>query len=671
MKRVILLQILLLVSVTSAATDPNLVGWWKFDEGNGTIAYDSAGSNNGTIYGATWAAGKIGGGMSFDGVNDYINVPDNPALRFTQNSSFTLCSWINPISAADQGIILGKWQTSGSYDLFTYNMDWWFSSKSIGFGISQSGIAYVEMGAPADAAPAGIWSHVACVYDNGNMKIYINGELEASGYFPYETGTNTANKDLGIGAGLIGSGIERYFGGTLDDIRIYSRALSAEEIQQLYEGTTPTLTGLEIVGPPEVAEESGASYKAIAQYDNGTTKDVTALADWRVEPNVVADINGGHLITRQVLYPRQSIKIFAEYAEGQTDLSAQKQVSVFAICPHGNALMFDGVNDYVNVADSASLRFTQNDSFSITAWVRPVSSGYFISKMQGTNLHNIFGYSAAWFTNRFWFVAEQSGVMNTVLETPVGSATAGSWYHVTCVYQNKAMNIYLNGQLSATGTFSGNTGITSPDKNLSIGLRSYGSTHDLPFAGTLDDIRIYKRALSTEEIQTIMHLQPIGSEPNLVAYWDFDEGMGQTLADVSGHGNNGVLGNSTGIDIADPCWVESEAPVGRCTTEQVLLRDLLGATDNKELAGRLIDDAKAKERASVNLITELQREMNNRDKIKATMAKVQINVAIIQEDIASRQIDATLERLRNALRLLDYVIEPPLPIPDKPPGPKK
>jgi hypothetical protein len=154
-----------------------------------------------------------------------------------------------------------------------------------------------------------------------------------------------------------------------------------------------------------------------------------------------------------------------------------------------------------------------------------------------------------------------------------------------------------------------------------------------------------------------MHIKPIGSDPNLVAYWDFDAGAGQTAADVSGHGNNGTLGSSTGIDTADPCWVESDAPVGLCTTEQVMLRNLLGATDNKKIASQLIADAKAKERASIQLITDLQKQMNGKERMNATRAKAQISVAIVQEEIASRQIDATIKRLEDALRLLNYEVD--------------
>jgi len=64
----------------ATAADPNLVGWWKFDEGSGTIAYDSAGSNHGAIYGAQWIASPIDGALSFDGVNDYVDCGTGPAI---------------------------------------------------------------------------------------------------------------------------------------------------------------------------------------------------------------------------------------------------------------------------------------------------------------------------------------------------------------------------------------------------------------------------------------------------------------------------------------------------------------------------------------------------------------------------------------------------------------
>jgi hypothetical protein len=657
MKRIIILQIVLLASVAASAADPNLVGWWKFDDGNGTIAHDSAGSNDGNlINGPTWTTGLIGGGLKFDGVNDYVEVPYNDSLA---PGHITLSAWAQPDIVRGM-MLIGKSNfydaTSEQYAL-AINTDGGPMSSIKRNSLCAAGQGWYEVHS-THLATVGQWCLITSTWDGNVFKIYINGELNSS--------------NSSVPAGLIDfcpGGTLRFgiwwskglspFKGVMDDIRIYNRALSAEEIQQLYEESLPELTGLKITGPNEVAEESIASYKAIAQYDDGSTKDVTALAEWRAEPNSVAVIYAGQLATGQALYPKCKIKISAEYTEDQIDVNAQKQVSILAICPQGSALQFDGINDYVDVQDSASLRFTQNDSFSICLWVNPASSGYFLSKMRGQAQRNVFGYQTSWNngSNNFSFVIDQSGIMNTIVSTPNGSAPAGNWYNVAYIYDKKNMKIFLNGQLSATGVFAGNTGTTSPDNNLTLGVRSHDAMLELFFKGELDDAHIYNRVLSTEEIQAIMHLKSTGSEPNLVAYWDFDAGAGQIAADVSGHSNNGVLGSSSGIDTADPCWVESEVPVGKCTTEQVLGRNLFGAIDDKKAANLLIAGAKAKEQASICMVDELRSQVTDINQQDAFKAKAQIRLAITQEELVSRQIDMTIKRLEDALRTLDYAVD--------------
>ena len=151
-----------------------------------------------------------------------------------------------------------------------------------------------------------------------------------------------------------------------------------------------------------------------------------------------------------------------------------------------------------------------------------------------------------------------------------------------------------------------------------------------------------------------MYSRAEAGEPNLMAYWDFDDGSGQTAEDVSGRSGKGALGNNPGPDAADPCWVESDAPLGRCTLEEVVVRDIVGATEDKTAARQSIADAIAKEQASLVLIEQLRRQTKGAQQQDLLNAKAQIQVAVTQERIVSLQIDTTIRRLEEALRLLGY-----------------
>ncbi|GAI36006.1 unnamed protein product, partial [marine sediment metagenome] len=96
-----------------------------------------------------------------------------------------------------------------------------------------------------------------------------------------------------------------------------------------------------------------------------------------------------------------------------------------------------------------------------------------------------------------------------------------------------------------------------------------GGGADNPFAGTIDEVMIFDRALTAEEIQATMHSRLTGNEPNLVGYWDFDEGEGQFAYDLTDNGNDGQLGSTAGVDSSDPAWVDSVPPVGICYIVEV------------------------------------------------------------------------------------------------------
>jgi hypothetical protein len=241
---------------------PQMVAYWKFDEGRGTAANDSVGKNNGTVHGAEWTAGRFNNALSFDGVDDYVEVPDDPSLRFMQSSSFTISAWVMPVLEIENGYILCKMRSGGRRGdaesgklltssrttsgirtaaplsrsrIFGYLATWSSKISGFSFGVESSWKGYVLVQTGRNSAPVGSWYHVVGVYDDKDVRIYLNGELRGRRSFDLETGSTTPDKNLVIGAMSYESTIKAFFGGKIDEVRIYDGALSDAEIWSLYE----------------------------------------------------------------------------------------------------------------------------------------------------------------------------------------------------------------------------------------------------------------------------------------------------------------------------------------------------------------------------------------------------------------------------------------------------
>jgi hypothetical protein len=206
------------------------------DEGNGTIAYDSSGfENNGILYNNTvscsdppvatcpkWVDGKYGKALSFDGIDDYIEITSFPSL--TQDATFS--AWINVSSLKNYNTILVSENASGyqNFGVFVNGSGWLLfqftnSAGNIKQHWANAGIAENQ------------WYHIAIVFNHAynTIKFYVNGSEILS---ESETDSLTAwpNQVLRIGWGK--SQINGYqFNGTIDEVRIVNRSLSSEEIK--------------------------------------------------------------------------------------------------------------------------------------------------------------------------------------------------------------------------------------------------------------------------------------------------------------------------------------------------------------------------------------------------------------------------------------------------------
>jgi hypothetical protein len=387
---------------------------------------------------------------------------------------------------------------------------------------------------------------------NGVQEFWIDGNPEAS-----KTGLNFVDTwtDYGINAIFLenywnscSSQLqERYFDNFVVSTQMIGPALPEPE---------PQVLRLEIVGPNEVAEKFHAQYDAVAVYDDGSITDVTDSADWSVEPETYANISAG-LLTTETLDLPQVITITVEYTEGEITVDGDKQVLLFEVCPGGSALDFDGVNDYVDIPYDSRLDIDASDGITVLAWIKlrtypdrtqaPIF-GLYDSEGSGTKNYLLIGKSF-YGTKITWDQwPPSSGWIDSI------KPDLDTWYCVAAVQNSSYGAVYIDGILDSLSnnpeSYSGDTPDTIRIGNRADGLVSYY------FDGIIDNVAIWNRALSVEEIQASMHTKLTGDQDGLVAYWDFDEGEGEIACDSSGNGNDGTL--------VGAAWVESDAPVGSC-----------------------------------------------------------------------------------------------------------
>jgi hypothetical protein len=219
------------ISVIFAANVTGNVARWTMDEGSGAVLFDSSGhGNSAVIIGSpTWVSGIKGMALQITG-SQYAMAADNSNLDLSDE--ITIAAWIKPNSAGNQSIIK-KAITSG-YSVDGYELSLAAAGSShdhrpyIRFNQATHGDTYALYANSQYPSDGNTWMHIAATYDGDTMKIYINGILD--NIVPAAFLINTNSLSLGIGAQS--DGTNRY-SGALDDIRIYSYALNASEINSL------------------------------------------------------------------------------------------------------------------------------------------------------------------------------------------------------------------------------------------------------------------------------------------------------------------------------------------------------------------------------------------------------------------------------------------------------
>jgi len=458
-----------------------LIGYWNFD---GDVSDSSGNSNDGTWSGSTtnrYVSGYRGMAGTFASANsDYIEVPDAVSGNLGGVSAVTISAWIkrNAIGARHDILDLTISTTSSKIAL---NIQ---ADNTIRLGGRADGADSFQNEVTTSTITDTNWHHVSGIMDiaNDDIKIYVDGaEQTTSGtpswtqtIFDADVGTRQV---IGVSAGLSNG----KFNGSIDETRIYNKALTAEEIYQLYSigrvakaasPKTPAPKG-GLVGhwglDGTVADQAGSN--------NGT---------WSGSSTTRYDNDG-------------MIRQSGTFTAANTD--------------------YVGVNSPLN----------PSGIWSISFWF--YAAGNYVTDAD----YCLFGLGVD--SNMIYLNDNVAGL--SVYDGGGGElldadTSIGEWHHVGLVHH---ANGVVDGLIDGS-SFTPTTGITFLTTTASwrFGTRTSGQKY---FNGKIDDVRIYNRALTAAEIRQLANLPP--PQSGLVGYWNFDG----DASDSSGNSNDGTWSGST------------------------------------------------------------------------------------------------------------------------------
>ena len=423
-----------------------LVGHWTMSQDSikGSLLADKTPyENDGTIYGATFTTdrkGKANSAMSFDGVDDYIDIDfPNELIGFT-TQDFTISFWMNAKTFSGQSTykrIIDITETISPANNFQFSGTSF--NNQLQFYGHKDGIIYRKAMNP-ETTPLNEWIYVVGLWKSNinDISLYVNTiEQTNSGY-----GTPTAVSSNVFNIGRRGDGnTDTYFNGSIDDVRIYNRALSQEEITLLYNSYNPSLH--------------------IDSLQKGLVAHWTMSEDSLQSATVLAD---------KTPYENKGTIYGATFT---TDRMGQAN----------KAMSFDGVDDYI---DCGTPIIPAGD-FSISAWC--YNNGAI------SEYNSICGQYTAGQAGRMWFGFQKSAFGYRIgEETETVSVEHNKHLHCVITREGTTVKVYLNGNLVIT-----RTAVDSIYQGANTIIGSYDSTAG-SFNGSIDDVRIYNRALSQEEI---------------------------------------------------------------------------------------------------------------------------------------------------------------------------
>ena len=493
--------------------------------------------------------------LAFDGVNDFVEVQDNSTLLVDE---LTISFDVLIENIGSDMAFVTKMETNANNEQFYCGLT---SLGELHFGVKINSNCVAGSGwellTSSTSLVTNQWYHLTYQYDKDVMKLFIDGIMVAQNNI-----INDGPIDNCIGGSLnFGknwNGDPDFFDGKLDNVQFWNIDLSSSQILA-YKDLPPSGNESGLVGFWNF--EEGIGNTVYDQTLNNNSGSINGPIFDASVPNFSYQLTAStgcdstailNLIINQADSSYTSVSACDSftwnnitYSQSGTYFSNIGSINNFS-------MNFDGSNDYIDCGQATSNNILSNNA-TWMAWVKCDN----LNTPQVITSKWVSGSNTQWAFGRF-HQNNQSGEFYLTLRGSNGSYNShfssgfnlqpNEWSHISIVWDQDSLYFYKNG-VFLNAEYTGQYNLNQTSGNLLIGAQN-NSPQEYFWDGKLDDIQIWNKALTQQEIQNYINCPPHNNEIGLVRYWNFEEGVGNQIIDQSSSGINGVLyGSSWSSDI--------------------------------------------------------------------------------------------------------------------------
>lgn len=529
----------------------DMVAWWPADG----HPLDWIGTNHAVLeQTASHAQGKVGQAFALNGSTDFLQAPSSPLWALGTNN-FTIELWANfSVVGGDRALV-----ACDSGGGMRAKWIFWLNDGQLRL------LALNNLGAAAFSPSIGQWYHLAVTRLGSLFSFYINGNVVSTATSTETIPDAKVPLTIGMAEGTM------FFGGLLDDVRIYQRALSASEIVGIYTSGSAGICWPS--NPPSLVRFSGSATTIQESVSNvtiglsrvGNTASTVTVGCISSNGTALANVNYTPSSGTIVFNPDETGKSLTVGILNDSVAGGTKQFTMQLISPSSNAVLGNPATDTVSIADNGCLpplpgllawwtgNGSADDLVSTNDGLLQNSAGYVPGKVgAGFLLDGAGGYVSIPFSSSVDFKPSNqmsicawvqalpraqyqaiivkcpfedawdwglyldpsghfmAGFHNNAVVSSTTTVVAGTWYFVCVTYSSGNWTLFVNGnpQASATGRF-----LLQSSGGLAIGRKGQSLPNSDWLQGVVDEVQIYNRSLTSSEIQAVYSMGSQGMCP--------------------------------------------------------------------------------------------------------------------------------------------------------------